>query len=196
MRTLTAIVGLILVTQSALATDIATSGVIYSVPDGFNLTRQFSMQAYEYRGPEDVRWSVNIITLGSGLPEDKKEIEGALGRRESELKRLVALMEKSKIPHHFERRQLGDGSVLLVLGKQMLKTGDTMPPNGKIYSTVDSYIFWKEVNLIVSVEWAGDLHPQLDDYIERISNIKRNDAPNQSFNRDAQQQASPAVGAR
>jgi len=71
-----------------------------------------------------------------------------------------------------------------------------MPPNGKIYSTVDSYIFWKEVNLIVSVEWAGDLHPQLDGYIDRISKIRRNDRPNQSFNRDAQQQASPAVGVR
>lgn len=188
MRTFIAIVGLIVSTQSALATDIATSGVIYSVPDGFNLTRQFSMQAYEYRGPEDERWSVNIITLGSGLPEDKKEIEGALGRRESELKRLVALMEKSKIPHHFERRLLTDGSVLLLLGKQMLRTGDTMPPNGKIYSTVDSYIFWKEVNLIVSVEWAGDLHPQLDGYIERISKIKRNDEPNQSYMDSPQKQ--------
>jgi len=196
MRIFSAIAGLFIATQSALATDMASSGVIYSVPDDFNLSRQFSMQAHEYRGPDGVRWSVNIIKLGSGLPEDRKDIEGALGRRESELKRMVGLMEKSKIPHHFERKILDDESVLLVLGQQMLRTGDTMPPHGQIYSTVDFYVFWKDINLVGSIEWPGDLRPQIDRYIERISNIKRTNAPSQSFNMDAQQPASPTVVAK
>jgi hypothetical protein len=166
---------LLIFMQSAFAADVKTSGVIYSVPDGFSLSRQLNIQTDQFRNINGESWVITVVKFSSNLPSDQSETIGSIEKREQELKKTVDILKKANVVHHFEKKSLNDGATLILLGSQMLKTGNGLPPKGKIYSEIDFYIFWSNssTQLHGRIEWPGELKPNLESCINRIVTIRR-----------------------
>lgn len=161
--------------RSVFAADIKTSGVIYSVPDGFSMTRQMNMQADQFQSANGENMSISVVKLSSKLPADQQKNVGTIEKQEQALRMLVDLYTKKDMIHHFEKRSLENGATLLMLGKQVLRTGDGMPPSGQLYSDIDFYISWDNgfLQLNGHLEWPGELKPDLDNRISRIVAIRK-----------------------
>jgi hypothetical protein len=168
--------------QSAFAADIKTSGVIYSVPDGFSISNQLNMQTDQFRNANGESWTITVVKLSSNQPAEQQKNVGSIEKKEQELGMLVEMYKKRNLIHHFEKRSLQNGATLLLLGKQVLRTGNGMPPGGQLYSDIDFYISWDSgfLQLNGHIEWPGELKPNLENCISRIVTIRKDGQANNS----------------